>query len=51
VSGRLRYVKRTRQLWTCSCRWPSRSTDNQYRLDRGKRSMHIPFFFGLREHQ
>lgn len=28
VSGRLRYVKRTRQLWTCSCRWPSRSMDN-----------------------
>jgi hypothetical protein len=30
VSGRLRYVKRTRQLWTCSCRWPSRSTVNRY---------------------
>lgn len=28
VSGRLRYVKRTRRLWTCSCSWPSRSMDN-----------------------
>jgi hypothetical protein len=30
VSGRLRSVKRTRQLWICSCRWPSRSMDNRY---------------------
>ena len=29
ASGWLRSVKRTRQLWTCSCRWPSRSMDNQ----------------------
>ncbi len=32
ASGWLRYVKRTRRLWTCSCRWPSRSMD-----DRGDR--------------
>ena len=30
ASGWLRSVKRTRQLWTCSCRWPSRSMDNRY---------------------
>lgn len=30
ASGRLRYVKRTRQLWTCSCRWLSKSMDNRY---------------------
>ena len=30
ASGRLRYVKRTRQLWTCSCRWLNRSMDNRY---------------------
>lgn len=30
ATGRLRYVKRTRQLWTCSCRWLSKSMDNRY---------------------
>ena len=30
ASGRLRSVKRTKQLWTCSCRWPSRSMDHRY---------------------
>jgi hypothetical protein len=39
ASGRLRYVKRTRQLWTCSCRWPSRSMDNRYiDIDGGARN-------------
>jgi hypothetical protein len=28
VSGQLRSAKRTRQRWTCLCRWPSRSMGN-----------------------